>query len=80
MKEGRWLCYISSEFITTSINPRRPDPAAEVAASYEKRGSYTLIVDLGRHEVTYQGVRVTLPPMAFRLLSVLGGKGRSDCK
>ena len=47
-----------------------PPNIAETVESYGK-GSYTLILDLGRHEVTYRGVRVTLPPMAFRLLSIL---------
>ncbi|MBI3757306.1 MAG: winged helix-turn-helix transcriptional regulator, partial [Deltaproteobacteria bacterium] len=31
-------------------------------------------MDLGRHEVTYQGLPVDLPPMAFRLLSLLAEK------
>jgi DNA-binding response OmpR family regulator len=50
-----------------------PPNAAERVERYGK-GSYILIVDIGRHEVTYQGVQVTLPPMAFRLLSLLAEK------
>lgn len=50
-----------------------PPNAAETVEEYGKR-SYILIVDIGRHEVTYQGVQFTLPPMAFRLLSILAEK------
>lgn len=57
------------------IGPQpQPLTVAEAAAAYESRGPYTLIVDLGRHEVSYQGLPVTLPPMAFRLLSLLAEK------
>jgi DNA-binding response OmpR family regulator len=50
-----------------------PPVIAEAAENYGK-GNYTLIVDLGRHEVTYQGLPVDLPPTAFRLLSLLAEK------
>ncbi len=56
------------------IGPRAGSPVAAEATETYGKGSYTLIVDLGRHEVIYQGVQVTLPPMAFRLLSLLAEK------
>lgn len=56
--------------------PQQNDPRAGTPVSVEARetygkGSYTLIMDLARHEVTYHGLPVALPPTAFRLLSIL---------
>ncbi len=56
------------------IAPRAEPPVAAEATETYGKGSYTLVVDLGRHEVTYQCLPVDLPPMAFRLLSLLAEK------
>jgi DNA-binding response OmpR family regulator len=53
-------------------NDRRAEaPVVTDAGETYGNGSYTLIINLDRHEVTYHGLPVSLPPMAFKLLSIL---------